>query len=220
MVSVGRSQSAAGPSTPQTATSSIATGSLLAFHPSKWYVLPHPSSCWLLFPYRHTPLAFQTQRSSRPPSSPHVLHAPFTKCFSGANTPCTTKYTRFHRRIICHVQSWAYIATFCNDSQFRLPHPFHCVLSSFASPKHITLTSLSCISQGNFNNSMKAWGILTWKGKLIHNGEERRIHGINSKGWRVMDDKLLFQQQRFPQLSPDLHELYATSQSAPAHPPL
>lgn len=67
---------------------------------------------------------------------------------------------------------------------------------------------------------MKAWGILTWKGKLIHNGEERRIHGINSHGWKLMDDKLLFQQQRFPQLSPDLQAMVATSPDAVARPPL
>jgi len=67
---------------------------------------------------------------------------------------------------------------------------------------------------------MKAWGILTWKGKLIHNGEERRIHGINSQGWKLMDDTLLFQQQRFPQLSPDLQAMVATSPDAVARPSL
>lgn len=51
---------------------------------------------------------------------------------------------------------------------------------------------------------MKAWGIKTWKGKLIHNGEERRIPGVNSAGWVVLEDALVFEQQRFPQLSPDL----------------
>lgn len=67
------------------------------------------------------------------------------------------------------------------------------------------LTTYACFEQGNFNSSMKAWGIKTWKGKLIHNGEERRIHGINSSGWRILEDGLVFEQQRYPQLSPDLH---------------
>lgn len=61
---------------------------------------------------------------------------------------------------------------------------------------------------------MKAWGIKTWKGKLIHNGEERRIHGINSTGWRLIDDSAVFEQQRFPQLSPDLQAVDAVRESA------
>lgn len=61
---------------------------------------------------------------------------------------------------------------------------------------------------------MKAWGIKTWKGKLIHNGEERRIHGINSYGWRILDDALVFEQQRFPQLSPDLHAVESVKAAA------
>ena len=68
---------------------------------------------------------------------------------------------------------------------------------------------------------MKAWGIFTWKGKLIHNGEERRIHGINAKGWKMLADSMMFEAQKFPQLSPDLHlEALETIPSNTSLPPL
>ena len=52
---------------------------------------------------------------------------------------------------------------------------------------------------------MKAWGILTWKGKLYHNGEERRVKGVNSAGWKMIEDNLVYEQQKHSTLSPDLH---------------
>lgn len=35
-------------------------------------------------------------------------------------------------------------------------------------------------------NAGKAWGVLVWKGKLFHNGEERRLKAAQKRGWTLV----------------------------------
>eukprot|EP01130_Rhizamoeba_saxonica_P009913 TRINITY_DN4046_c0_g1_i3.p1 TRINITY_DN4046_c0_g1~~TRINITY_DN4046_c0_g1_i3.p1 ORF type:complete len:147 (+),score=27.39 TRINITY_DN4046_c0_g1_i3:55-495(+) len=47
------------------------------------------------------------------------------------------------------------------------------------------------VSQGHVNTNLnvgKAWGVLKFQGKWIHNKEERKIHEAHRRGWEIVND--------------------------------
>lgn len=51
-------------------------------------------------------------------------------------------------------------------------------------------------------NAGKAWGVMVWKGKLYHNGEERRLKAAQKRGWKLIkDSKPIAEAQKYISVS-------------------